>query len=178
MINPPSLLFLRSWKYQVADSIHRNRLSVIVPDLVLLYSTLLLLLRLDSSELLLAAALVSVGTGLGIQAVVPPGEAGGVVANELLVVKIVVVGAGPDGQEVAQTPGEVVAAVRVDGLEETKDNPDVHGDKVELTGNGEDDKRASNDTDAEESGLDGRSVLSGQTERSRVGVVHLVNGLV
>jgi hypothetical protein len=161
----------------VADSIHRNRLSVVVPDL-LLYSTLLLLLRLNSSELLLAAALVSVGTGLGVQAVVPPGEAGSVVANELLVVQIVVVGAGPDGQEVAQTPGEVVAAVGVDGLEETEDNPDVHGDKVELTSDGEDDKRASNDTDSEEGGLDGRSVLSGQTERSRVGVVHLVDSLV
>lgn len=149
-----------------------------MPDLVLLHSTLLLLLRLDGSELLLAAALVSIGTGLGVQAVVPPGEARGVVANELLVVKIVVVGAGPDGQEVAETPGEVVAAVGVDGLEKTEDNPGVHGDKVELTSNGEDDKRASNDTDAEESGFDGRSVLSSETERSRVGVVHLVDSLV
>jgi hypothetical protein len=36
-----------------------------------------------------------------------------------------VVRAGPEGQEVAKRPGEVVARVGVDGLEETEGDPDV-----------------------------------------------------
>lgn len=147
-----------------------------MPDF--LYSNLLLLLGLDGSELLLATALVSLSTGLGVQAVVPPGEAGGVVANELLVVKIVVSGTSPDREEVAQTPGEVVATVRVDSLEKTEGDPGVHGEKVELASDGKEDDRAADNTNSEEGGFDGRSVLSGETERSRVGVVHLVNSLV
>jgi hypothetical protein len=143
-----------------------------------LCSTLLRLLGLNLGELLLATALVSLGTSLGVQAVVPPAEAGGVVADELLVVKIVVGSTGPDGKEVAQTPGEVVAAVRVDGLEKTEDDPGVHGEEVELAGDGKENNGAPDDTNSEESCFDGRSVLSGETERSRVGVVHLVDGLV
>lgn len=147
-----------------------------MPDF--LRGSLLLLLGLDGSELLLAAALVSVGTGLGIQTVVPPGEAGGVVADELLVVKIVVMSTSPDGEDVAQTPGEVIAAVRVDGLEKTENDPGVHGEEVELASNSKEDNWASNDTNSEESSFNGRSILSGETERSGVGVVHLVDGLV
>lgn len=124
-----------------------------MPDF--LRGSLLLLLGLDGSELLLAAALVSVGTGLGVQAVVPPGEAGGVVADELLVVKIVVMSASPDGEDVAQTPGKVIAAVRVDGLEKTENDPGVHGEEVELASNSKEDNWASNDTNSEESSFDG-----------------------
>ena len=95
--------------------------------------TLLLLLGVpDSLELLLAAALVCLSTSLGIQEVVPPAEAGGVVANELLVVHVVVVSAGPNWEEVSQAPREVVATVGINGLEEAQDDPDVHGDQVEI----------------------------------------------
>jgi hypothetical protein len=90
----------------------------------------------------------------------------------------VVMGTSPDGEDVAQTPGEVVAAVRVDSLEKTEDDPGVHGEEVELASNSKEDNGASNDTNSEESSFDRRSILSGETERSGVGVVHLVDGLV
>lgn len=170
------LHFLSGREIPESDSIHRNRLSVVVSGF--LCSTLLCLLGLDLSKLLLATALVSLSASLGVQAVVPPAEAGGIVANELLVVKIVVGSTGPDGKEVSQTPGEVVATVRVDGLEKTEDDPGVHSEEVELASNGKEDNGASDNTNSEESCFDGRSVLSGETERSRVGVVHLVDGLV
>lgn len=121
---------------------------------------------------------MGLGTSLGVQAEVPPAEAGGVVANELLVVKVVVLGAGPEGEEVAQAPGEVVAAVGVDGLEESQDDPDVHGEEVELASDLEEDDGAAHDTNAEEGGFDGGGVLSGETEGGGVGVVHLVDSLV
>lgn len=139
---------------------------------------LLLLLGLELTELLLTSSLVSLSTSLGVQAVVPPSEAGSVVADELLVVKIVVLGTSPERKEVAQAPGEVVAAVGVDGLEETESDPDVHGEQVQLASDAKEDNGGADDTNAEESSLDGRSVLSSEAERSRVGVVHLVDGLV
>jgi len=45
---------------------------------------------------------------------------------------VVVLGASPEGDEVTQRPGEVVAAVRVDGLGEAKADPQVHGDDVHV----------------------------------------------
>lgn len=121
---------------------------------------------------------MGIGTGLGVKHVVPPAEAGSVVANELFVVNVVVLSAGPDRQEVAQAPGEVVAAVGVDGLEETQSDPDVHGQEVELAGDGEDQDGRSDDTDSKQTRLNGRGVLSSQAERSRVQVVHLVDAPV
>lgn len=93
-------------------------------------------------------------------------------------VHVVVIGTGPEGQDVAQAPGEVVAAVGIDGLEETKDDPDIHGDEMKVTGDGEQNNRRTNDTHAEEHSLNRRSVLGGQTKWSRIGVVHLVNSLI
>lgn len=139
---------------------------------------LLRLLGLELQELLLTALPVSLSAGLGVEAEVPPAEAGGVVADELLVVEIVVIRTGPEGDEVTQAPGEVVAAVGIDGLEETEDDPDVHGDEVEFASNAQQNNGCSNDTNSEKSGFDRRGVFSSETEGSRVGVVHLVNRLV
>ena len=133
---------------------------------------------LDSSKLLLPASLAGLGTSLGVEHVVPPPEAGGIVANELLVVHVVVVGAGPEGEEVPQAPGEVVAAVGVDGLEESEDNPHVHGHEVEITGDSHPDDGRPDDTRRKEHDLDRRRVLGGQAEGSRVCVVQLVDRAV
>lgn len=121
---------------------------------------------------------MSFGAGLSVQEVVPPAEAGGVVTNELLVVHVVVIGSGPDGEEVTQAPGEVVAAVGIDSLPEAEDNPDVHGNEVKLASHEKNNDGRSNDTHTEKHGLNRRGVLSSKTERSGVGVVHLVNRLV
>lgn len=88
---------------------------------------LLSLLGADLSQLSLATLLAGLNTSLSVKDVVPPSEARGVVANELLVVEIVVVGTGPEGEELAQAPGEVIPAVGVDSLEEAEDDPGVHG---------------------------------------------------
>src|SRR5579859_5639248 len=50
---------------------------------------------------------------------IPPAETGGKVIDKGLVVEIVVVGASPEGNEFVEGPREVVAAVGVDGLEES-----------------------------------------------------------
>lgn len=41
-------------------------------------------------------------------------------------------GSSPERQEVVQAPGEVVPAVRIDGLEETGGDPQVHGHDVQV----------------------------------------------
>lgn len=43
---------------------------------------------------------------------------------------VVVLGARPDRQKVPQVPWEVVAAVRIDGLEQPKHDPDVDGEDL------------------------------------------------
>ena len=92
------------------------------------------LLRLE--RLALASPLGSLRAALGVEEPVPPGERARVVADELLVVNIVVVSTGPEREEVVERPGELVAGVRVDGLEDTKNNPDVHGQDVKVLGDG------------------------------------------
>lgn len=50
-----------------------------------------------------------------------------------------VVGAGPEWQEMMQTPGEFVARMGVDRLEQPQDDPDVHGDDMQVLGDGAED---------------------------------------
>lgn len=89
-----------------------------------------------------------------------------------------VLGAGPEGQEVAQTPWEIIAGVRVDGLEETQDNPHVHGEQVQVTGKGDPEDGAAYGSNGQQHNFNWRGVLGGKTKRSRVGVVQLVDVLV
>lgn len=42
------------------------------------------------------------------------------------------VGACPEGNEVMEAPGEIVAAVGVNRLEESADYPEVHGQDVQI----------------------------------------------
>jgi len=89
-----------------------------------------------------------------------------------------VVGTGPEGQDVAQGPREVVTAVGINGLEETQDDPEVHGDEVELASHGNPDDRRANNAESEKHDLDRGGILGGQAEGGAVGVVQLVDGLV
>jgi hypothetical protein len=139
---------------------------------------LLGLLGLGLGQLPLAPLLGSLGTGLGVKAEVPPPEAAGVVSNELLVVDVVVLSASPEGEEVVKAPGELVAAVRIDGLEHAEGDPDVHGENVEILGDGAPEDRASDGSETQDHDFDGRGVLSGEAKGSRVLVVDLVDVLV
>ena len=89
-----------------------------------------------------------------------------------------VLGASPEGKEVMQAPGELVATVRIDSLEQTDDDPGVHGQDVEILGDGAPNDGASDGTKTENHDFDGRGVLSSQTEGSGVLVVDLVDVLV
>lgn len=73
--------------------------------------------------------------------------------------------ARPEGEDVVQRPGEVVAAVRVDGLEEAQHDPEVDGDDVqvaceEAVKEGPEDGAGAKDED-----LGGMCVLGSETER-------------
>lgn len=89
-----------------------------------------------------------------------------------------VIGTGPEGQEVVEAPGELVAAVGVDGLEKASDNPHVHGQDVEILGNGTVENGGANSAKTKDKDLNGRRILGGKAERSRVVVVNFVDILV
>ena len=134
------------------------------------------LLRLEG--LALASPLGSLRTALGVEEPVPPGERARVVANELLVVDIVVVSTGPEREEVVERPGELVAGVRVNGLEDTEHNPDVHGQDVEVLGDGAPQDGAADSAETENHDFDGRCVFCCHAEGCGVLVVDLVDVLV
>lgn len=129
-------------------------------------------------QLPLTPLLGSLSSSLSVKAEVPPPEAAGVVANKLLVVNIVVLGAGPDGEEVVQTPGEFVTAVGIDGLEDTEHDPDVHGEDVEVLGESAPNDGAADGSETQDHDFDRGGVLSSEAERSRILVVNLVDVLV
>ena len=135
-------------------------------------------MSLLSTGLVFSAALQSIGGVLSVEKVVPPAEAAGVVSDEFLMVKIVVVGTGPERQEVVKTPGEFVTTVGINGLEQTQDNPNVHGEDVKVSGESAPEDGATDGTKAQEHHFNRRRVLGSQTERSGVLMVNLVDSLV
>lgn len=93
-------------------------------------------------------------------------------------VNIVVLGAGPEGEEVVQTPGELVTAVGIDGLEQAEHDPDVHGEDVQVTGDGAPENGRADSAKTKDHDFDGRGVLGGETEGCRILVVDFVDVLV
>lgn len=154
----------RQW--HSASNNHDNTVCYCYPLLRLLCSSLL--------GLLLSKDLLS----LSAEAVIPPPEAASIVSEELLVVDVVVISTGPEGQEVVERPRELVAGVSVDGLEETENDPNVHGHDVEVAGDGDPDDRDTDTAEAKSKDFDRGGELSGETKRSRVLVVKLVDAAV
>ena len=74
--------------------------------------------------------------------------------------QVVVISASPEGKEVVKTPWEFIAAVSIDGLEETKHNPDVHGKDVQITRKCAPNNGTSNSAKSKNHDFDGRSILS------------------
>jgi hypothetical protein len=58
-----------------------------------------------------------------------------------------------------ERPGELVAGVRVDGLENTQDDPDVHGQDVQVFGDGAPENWRADGAEAENHYFDGRCVF-------------------
>lgn len=129
-------------------------------------------------QLPLTSCLGSLWASLGIKTVIPPSEAASIVADEALVVDIVMLGAGPDGEEVVEGPWEVVSGVRIDGLEETEDDPEVHGDDVQVAGDGAPHDGAEDCAGAEDHDFNWRGVFGCEAEGGRVLVVDLVDAAI
>lgn len=72
-----------------------------------------------------------------------------------------VLSASPERQEVVQRPGELVAAVRVDGLEQAEHDPDVHSQDVQVARDGAPENRPADGAETEHHDLDGRGVFGG-----------------
>lgn len=136
------------------------------------------LLSLFGGCLVVPATLQGIRGVLGVKKQVPPAEAARVVANEFLVMEVVVISTSPEGKEVVQTPGELVAAVGINGLEQAQDNPDVHGQDVQVPSERTPRNGAPHGSEAQDHDLDRRRVFRSQTKRCRVLMVDFVNGLV
>lgn len=91
------------------------------------------LLGLRNLGFVFPPALQRIWSVLGVKDIIPPPEAAGIVADELLMVEIVVIGTSPEGKEVVKTPWEFITAVSINGLEQAQDDPDVHGKNVQFT---------------------------------------------
>jgi len=85
------------------------------------------------------------------------------------------VSASPEGQKVAEAPGEVIARVGIHHLEETEDEEGPEGDEVEI---GREDNRPNDGANAQDDGLSGVGILTNQAKRGLELVVLLVNVLV
>jgi hypothetical protein len=123
----------------------------------------------------LTSSLGSLRPRLRVHHVVPPSEAARIVANEPLVVHIVMLRSRPERQEVVQAPREFVPAVGINGLEETRRDPQVHGHDVQLARHQAPDNRHHDGPGSEHHRLDGRGVLRCQSKGRRVLVVDLVH---
>jgi len=99
------------------------------------FPKLLLFLRLLQLLLLLLQGFCG-ASDISAHGRIPPSEGARVVAQELFVVHIVVICACPERQEMMQRPREFVARMRVNGLEQSSDNPQVHGNNMEILGEG------------------------------------------
>ena len=115
---------------------------------------------------------------LGAKHVVPVTERRGIVTHKVLVVVVMVVSTGPNREKVSKRPGEIVTRVRINGLEESHNNPADNGNQVHLTKDVSVKQRATNGTHASHGNLNRVCVLSCQTKGSSVLVMLLVNVLV
>lgn len=109
---------------------------------------------------------------------VPPAERRREVVGEGHMVEVVVLGAGPEWDDVLERPGEVIAAVRIDGLEEAERDPHVHSEDVKVLGEVAVQQGPEDGACAEDGNFGGMRVFCSESEGGRVFVVNLVNVLV
>jgi len=110
--------------------------------------------------------------------VVAPTEGSGEIVHESHVMEIVVISTGPEGKDVLERPREIVSAVSIDGLEETEDDPDVHGEDVEVASAKDVEDRTSDRPSTEDEDFSWVGVLGGKAEGSRILVMNFVDVLV
>ena len=65
-------------------------------------------------------------------------------------------------------PREVVSTMSIDGLEETENDPDVHGEDVEVAGAENVENRSSDGSGTEDENFSQMGVLSSEAKGSRI----------
>jgi len=113
-----------------------------------------------------------------IQQRIPPPETTRVIANEPFMMHIMMVGTCPKRQEMVQTPRELIPAVRIDGLEKSAHDPDVHGQDMQIAGDGAPKDRGADGAETEDHDFDWGGVFGSHAEGGRVLVVDLVDVFV
>lgn len=93
-------------------------------------------------------------------------------------VQVVMVGAGPEWEEMMEAPRELVAAMRVDCLEQAQHNPDIHREDMQISSHSAPKNRAADSPKAQDHHLNRGGIFGSHAEGSRILVVDLVNGLV
>ncbi|RUP45203.1 hypothetical protein BC936DRAFT_148494 [Jimgerdemannia flammicorona] len=91
---------------------------------------------------------------------------------------VVVLRSGPEWDNVVEGPGEVVAGVGVDGLEEAQDDPGEHGDDMEVARDQDPNDWEAHSAHAQHDCFDRVRVLGCYAKGRRVLVVLLVDVLV
>lgn len=71
------------------------------------------------------------------------------------------VSTSPEWQEMVQAPWELISRMRINSLEESEQDPDVHCKDVEFAGDCAPKNWRTDSTEAEDHDFDGRSVFSG-----------------
>ena len=84
----------------------------------------------------------------------------------------------PEGQEVMQAPRKIVTAMRVDRLEQTQHNPDIHCQYMQVPGDRAPDDGAEHRSEAQQHDLNWRRVFGCHPEGSAVLVVDLMDVLI
>jgi hypothetical protein len=105
---------------------------------------------------------------------IAPAKGGGEIVHESHVVEIVMIGAGPEGENVLERPREVVSAMSIDGLEETESGPDVHGENVKVCCAEDVEDRSCDGSSTEDENLGWMGVFSSEAKGSRIFVVYLM----
>lgn len=84
----------------------------------------------------------------------------------------------PERDYVLERPGEVISRVSIDGLEETKGDPNVNRDDVQVLSEFAVQQRPENRSRSENHHFERMRVLCSKTERSRIFMVQLVDVLI
>lgn len=91
---------------------------------------------------------------------------------------IVVVGTSPERQDVVQAPWELISRVGIDGLEQSKNDPGVHGKDMEVLCDSRPQYRHTDATKGQNHDFYGGSIFCGKAKWSAVLMVQLVDLLV
>jgi len=93
-------------------------------------------------------------------------------------VDIMMISACPEREEVVQAPWKFISRMCINSLEKTSDDPNIHGQNVQILGDCTPDDRNANGTEGQNHGLDRRRIFSSEAERCAVLVVEFVDFLV